>query len=273
MKPRPGVEMIQLSVGSGQHDLENPHRVLRKHGTATWILEYTVSGRAFIRGIDGGMFFTEPGEVTLFRPEIEQDYGMDPQTGAWMHYWICFYPRPTWVDLLAWPEALQGINRLQLESMELQERVREKLHALCALMNRPLARRDEFILNGLEEILLWCDTVNPRSASSQLDARIRRVLEWLHAHSAERTGLPQLARQCHLSESRLSHLFREQMDMTPMQYRERHRIQRAREKLLMSAAPISQIAYEVGFRDPLYFSRVFRRYTKKSPREFRRQGR
>ena len=76
-----------------------------------------------------------------------------------------------------------------------------------------------------------------------------------------------------LSVSRLSHLFHAQVGVTPMQYLERLRIQHARELLLMSGRSVSEVAYAVGFENPLYFSRVFRRHAATSPRAFRKFGR
>src|SRR3546814_7719008 len=44
----------------------------------------------------------------------------------------------------------------------------------------------------------------------------------------------------------------------------------AKRKLTYSRISAAEIAYQLGFKDPAYFSRFFRRYTGKSPVEFRR---
>ncbi len=48
------------------------------------------------------------------------------------------------------------------------------------------------------------------------------------------------------------------------------RIRNAQSLLLRSTLSIKEISYMVGFRDQLYFSRVFRQETGMSPRAFRR---
>lgn len=49
------------------------------------------------------------------------------------------------------------------------------------------------------------------------------------------------------------------------------RVANAKNKLFLTNISIKDIAYEVGYNDPLYFSRVFKKYTNISPKEFRKQ--
>src|SRR3546814_84238 len=48
------------------------------------------------------------------------------------------------------------------------------------------------------------------------------------------------------------------------------KLMHAKRKLTYSRISAAEIAYQLGFKDPAYFSRSFRRYTGKSPVEFRR---
>ena len=82
--------------------------------------------------------------------------------------------------------------------------------------------------------------------------------------------ITQLAQAARLSPSRLAHLFRQEMGIAPMQYLEQIRIQRAQELLLVTGNPIAQVAREVGFRDPFYFNRIFRKHCEVGPRAFRK---
>ena len=50
-----------------------------------------------------------------------------------------------------------------------------------------------------------------------------------------------------------------------------NRIAVAKNKLFLTNSSIKDIAYQVGFNDPLYFSRVFKKYSNVSPKEFRKQ--
>ncbi len=99
------------------------------------------------------------------------------------------------------------------------------------------------------------------------------MLDHLQRHTPERRiRILELARIAGLSASRLAHLFRDQVGMTPLQWLERHRVERARELLLMSGRPILEICAEAGMPNPTWFARCFARHAGMSPREFRRRG-
>jgi YesN/AraC family two-component response regulator len=53
-----------------------------------------------------------------------------------------------------------------------------------------------------------------------------------------------------------------------MEYLAGKRIQAAKELLLTADLNISEVAYQTGFNDPLYFSRLFKKMTGLPPRQF-----
>ena len=77
-----------------------------------------------------------------------------------------------------------------------------------------------------------------------------------------------MANYCKLSESYFSHMFKERMGLSPMQYLNNQRMEKAKDFLLSNTMTISNIAHLVGFDDPLYFSRVFKKYTGVSPQMY-----
>jgi AraC family transcriptional regulator of arabinose operon len=133
------------------------------------------------------------------------------------------------------------------------------------------SRGQVFGLNALEEVLLWCDAVNPRQASSQLDPRVRQAMDFLGAHATEPFSEERLAQAAGLSPSRLRHLFRAQTGSSPRRFQEEQRLRRARDLLALSRQTIGEIALELGFANPFYFTLRFKKQTGESPRAFRRR--
>ncbi len=100
---------------------------------------------------------------------------------------------------------------------------------------------------------------------------IRKALDYI----ALNFGDPALSRgevatHVALSVSRFGHLFKQECSMSFVTYLTKYRISRARLLLANTSRTVSQIVFEVGFQNPAYFSRQFRRETAMSPQEFRR---
>ena len=75
--------------------------------------------------------------------------------------------------------------------------------------------------------------------------------------------------QCGLSEYHFIHLFREYTGFSPHAYVTRLRLDKAKDLMVSTTMNISEIAFAVGYANPLYFSRLFKRHTGLSPSRFR----
>ena len=76
----------------------------------------------------------------------------------------------------------------------------------------------------------------------------------------------------HISPYYLSHLFKEELDITFIEYLTRVRIEEARRLLFQTSMSIQEITQRVGYVDPSYFSRVFKKVTGMTPNRYRRGG-
>jgi len=80
----------------------------------------------------------------------------------------------------------------------------------------------------------------------------------------------ELAQMVHMSISNFSRTFKNDVGMSPLNYFNYLKINRARELLATSRTSISDIARSLGYEDPLYFSRMFKKVTGISPSEYRK---
>lgn len=101
------------------------------------------------------------------------------------------------------------------------------------------------------------------------DERISGVLSHIRANIATEHTLDSLASLVHLSREHLLRLFKKEMNMTPLVYINVRRIELAQLRLLTEPIPIKEIAYSLGFDDPSYFNRLFKKYTGMTPRAYR----
>ncbi len=110
-----------------------------------------------------------------------------------------------------------------------------------------------------------------RGGRQQRDfARFRALLE---AHFLEHWPVGHYADALQMTESRLNRLTRTVAGKSAFDLIQDRLLLEARRKLTYVAAPISLLAYELGFEDPAYFSRYFKSRVGVTPSVFRREGR
>jgi AraC family transcriptional regulator of arabinose operon len=243
----------------------------RSRGTQDWLLMYTVGG-AGLCGHAGGSVTVGEGDIVIYQPGTPQDYGTDPGAGRWEIVWTHFLPRPAWHEWLLWPEGVPGVMHLHLAEPVIHRKVLNSLQEMHRFATGALRQKDTFAMNALEAALLWCDTQNPRSAQAQLDGRVRDAMDFMCHHLGEAMSIERLAEMAGLSESRFAHVFRKQTGVTPLQFLEQQRLDRARQLLELTSRPIQAIAEEVGFGQPFYFTLRFKRLTGLSPRDYRKRA-
>ncbi len=83
--------------------------------------------------------------------------------------------------------------------------------------------------------------------------------------------VPLLARQAHLSPSRLFQLFRKDFGLSPMQYVAKRRTEAAKRLLTSSSLSVGEVAARLGFRSANYFIRFFRKHAGVTPLALRRR--
>lgn len=242
----------------------------RPHGTRDWLMILTVSGHGRF-GTGKKDFIANTNDLVLLKPGTPHDYGVASGHAKWELIWAHFTPRPDWLAWLNWPEEAPGVTRLSLYDPTLARLIISRFTDAHRLATGPLRRRDELAMNALEELLLWCDTINPEADGAVLDDRIRAATDWLCRNLEKHITLDSLADAVGMSVSRLAHLFRDQMNMPPLQYLEAQRMRRARQLLEVSSLSVKQIASDVGFENPFYFTLRFKKATGVSPTEFRKR--
>ena len=98
------------------------------------------------------------------------------------------------------------------------------------------------------------------------------ALNYMMRNFHDKMSMKMLAQMTNLSESSFFHKFHAEFGLSPGQWLCRYRIRRAMEFLLRADMLVSDVAYAVGFGDPFYFTRQFRRFAGCSPREYRQRN-
>lgn len=103
-------------------------------------------------------------------------------------------------------------------------------------------------------------------------AQFTRFLMLVEAHFREHWPLTRYAEELGMTPERLNRLARAETGQHALDLVQERLVREARRQLTYIAAPISRLAWELGFEDPAYFCRFFKRQTGQTPRDFRRSA-
>ncbi len=103
--------------------------------------------------------------------------------------------------------------------------------------------------------------------------QVRRCIEYLTEHASENIGLEQLAALVGLSPFHFARAFKYSTGVPPHRYQLQVRIEKAKLLLEMTEAPVTEIAFDVGYESSQALARLFRREIGVSPSNYRRQRR
>lgn len=222
-----------------------------------YIIIYAYDGYGWLR-MAGREHRIGPGDVLFVMQGHAHSYGADAKH-PWSIYWSHFGGEQVAAILdlahvtLAEP-VVRGGDRTNI--LSLFNALAGTLQAGYSLHH--LLRAAAALRHLLSELALL-NAYAPPADSKGLD--VEQTIRYMLDHLAQPCSLEALARQAHLSISHFSHQFRARTGYAPIDYCIRLKIQKACELLETTDLKIEEISYQLGYRDPFYFSRLFRKIT------------
>jgi signal transduction histidine kinase/ABC-type sugar transport system substrate-binding protein/AraC-like DNA-binding protein len=105
--------------------------------------------------------------------------------------------------------------------------------------------------------------------AAQTSRLVKQAVAFIQQHHQRALSRQEIARALGINQAYLSEIFQHELGLTPWEYLNRYRIRLARALLHDDTRSITEIASCVGFNDPGYFGRVFRRIVGCSPQQYR----
>jgi AraC family transcriptional regulator len=112
---------------------------------------------------------------------------------------------------------------------------------------------------------------SPQSSAGLMTWQLRRVIDHIEAHLAEKLTIISLANLINMSRGHLSRAFTNSVGVAPGRYITGRRVELACEIMRTTRAPLSDVALACGFADQSHLCRLFRRGMGMSPSRWRRQ--
>lgn len=242
---------------------------------AFWVLDYSVDdcGLCRVQGAGPTWFTREPGIAHLYAPGTRYWEDSRQVAGCFESRYAIFAGGQL-AGLNEFVQNSKGFGRFQDPAGVLGEQLRRL--ALAAQDGDGAFWRVQGLLAELFVLLrqlsrpaAGSDFVRVVAAPSPGVATglAERLTQWLAGHYSEPFSLAALARRLNVSPSTLTHKYKQLTGESPLQTLVAIRVNHAKEMLLRGRS-LKMIAAETGFYDPFHLSKVFKKKTGLTPREY-----
>jgi AraC-like DNA-binding protein len=102
------------------------------------------------------------------------------------------------------------------------------------------------------------------------ESRIIKALQYMHEHICDSLSVSEVAKHCNLNSDYFGQVFKREMNLTPLQYIQKKKIEKAQLMLALNRKTIKEIAYNLSFNDMKHFDRLFNRIVGMSPKMYRK---
>lgn len=230
-------------------------------GRNDYYVQYLKSGTIKVY-FEDSVKIMNAGDMIIYYPHTPYKYDLYANTE---YYWVHF----------SGSEAENLINNCGFKNHTIYNiGINQKIILHFEKLFQDFISRDNFFELSLAQSLMRICLDMARSinmgVSDVSDERINRIISFIHRNYNKDISVASLAASEYMSEGHLRALFNKRCGISPKQYITSLRISTAKQLLEQSDITIAEAAESVGISDSLYFSRIFKQYTGKSPSEYRK---
>lgn len=259
----PLLELLPSDIG--HFPRADGHYVERPSGALQLILIYCVQGHGWLHVEQ--TWRVGPGQAVAIPPGVPHVYGAD-ESSPWTIYWVHMAGlKARLAGRLITESAGSPVFHVGVDPA-LPPLFEEILDLLGQGYTASRLAQASACLGQL--VAAFSAAAGRQGALGEsLDDRLERVIDTMHRRLSDRLSVPEISAEAQLSPSYFSTIFKRKTGFAPLDFFIRLKMQRACHLLDSTDLPVKSIAADVGFEDPLYFSRCFHRVHECSPTEYR----
>ncbi|MBR8536662.1 AraC family transcriptional regulator [Carboxylicivirga sediminis] len=244
------------------------HYRCRQHGCNQYILIYCTDGGGWV-SVESSKVKLSANQYYIIPPQKAHSYAANPDD-PWTIYWIHYN------GFMA--QSLSGDSKVAQHILPSpSDRIKDRLRLFNEIfVNIEMGYSPDNI--NYANICLWyllgsfryINQFRQISNDGCTDIIDRSIL-YMRKHLKNKLTLDLLAKQFGLSSSYYSNIFRNKTGKPPLDYLIHLRIQHACQLLDHSSLQIKEVALRIGYDDPFYFSRIFKKVMNMSPKAYKKK--
>ena len=231
-----------------------------------FLIHYISSGKGLFRS-DGQSYSLTSGDLFLIFPGKISSYSAD-YSNPWEYYWVGFNGTEA--------QRLVNLSGFTKENpiLRLPKDSQVKPLLLNIYRGRGNTPDAEAEMTGYLYLFLsrLIQTREQNRSSFGLRDYLSHALRFIQYNYASEIGVSDIATYVGISRSQLYRAFIAYFNISPNDFLQKYRLNEACSLLRDGMLTISEVAGSVGFQDPLYFSRVFRKHKGMTPTEYQKSA-
>jgi AraC-like DNA-binding protein len=242
------------------------HYVQRSKPVRETILIYCTDGGGWCR-LRRRRWRVRRGDALFVPANVPHTYGADHKV-PWSILWVHF----AGLRMAKFTQALDVSLERPVVHVPDSARIVQAFEELYRYVGHGYTDTDLLGLSTELTRFLGLFKVGRRAAHAKArygEKRILASMAYMRSNLQRALTLADLARQACLSPSHYVALFRKHANASPLVFFTRLKMQAACALLDGTAEPVKTVAHRIGYRDPLYFSRRFRRFMGLAPSAYR----
>lgn len=250
----------------GYYPLANLHDRERKAGAGQYILLYCVEGNGYVE-LQQGRYELTPNTFLIIPKNTPHHYGSS-QNLPWSIYWAHFVGHQA--DVLY--ERYAEDEKPSARSIPYDKKRIDQFNQVLSILENSQERRQIEIANiSLFQFMASLIYYKETNLSFHGMDAVSNSIAFMKQNIHDFFSIEAFARQQNLSVSHYSKLFKLKTGHSPVQYFNQLKVQKSCEYLYFSDRSIKEICAELGFTDPYYFSRLFKKCMGFSPSRYKAQ--
>jgi AraC-like DNA-binding protein len=237
---------------------------------------------------EGIQYQVKPGDILLLLPDrTHQGYAMCSEKISFN--WLHFMCRGTF-EILDDRAAAEHLNSLKppigihdstdsiyipiYSSPSNIERINILFHQILHVVNS-----NYYTFHGVHYLLMallievteqTISNFRTTNENTLADKNLSKIIEWIRIHSSGSITVSSIANAFSYNKDYFSHFFRQKMGVTLKDWIHIQKLSKAKDLLSRTTMSVKEIAHTIGINDDKYFMRLFKKYEKMTPTEFRK---
>lgn len=222
-----------------------------------------IKGKGLLK-LDDKDFEIQSGDLFILFPGVKHRFYADPED-PWELLWVSFNGKAcsSIMDSMIFTHEYPIVHGIS--SNIIIQLLTNIIYELESEVSDYALKATGFLYIFFSELIPYTKKINEQQTVKTKEDSIKKALAYIDMNYQQDIDVDTLSHYVNFSRSHFSRLFKKEVKLSIPEYLNKVRIQNAKTLLTGTDLSVSEVAKAVGFKDPFYFSKIFKEIEGQSP--------